>query len=161
MILTRNSFCYRKQIRYEERKMAGLRFRKFIAVEKAVTRIARNLVGKQHDSLVFVGSFRLSPNSPIKGYQRTPFRLLYSKLRLYADVMLVDEFRTTKLCSECHEPAITSQKKHRYQVCPNQLCGISWNRDVNGGNNMIYKGMTELNGHELHHNYLRTTQLPN
>lgn len=141
--------------------MAGLRFRKFIAVEKTATRIATELVGKQRDVLVFVGNFRLQANSPIKGYQRTPFRLLLQKLRLYADVMIIDEFRTTKLCSICHEPAFTSRGKHRYQVCQNQNCGMCWNRDVNAGNNMVYKGVTELTGGELDPNYNRNTNLAN
>lgn len=151
----------RKQSVYEGRKMAGLRFRKFIAVEKTITRIARNLVGNQQDTIVFLGNFRLNPNSPIKGYRRTPFRLLASKLNRMADVMLIDEFRTTRLCSECHEPVFTSRRKHRYQVCPNQDCDIKcWNRDVNAGNNMVYNGLRTLLGDELHTNYLRSTQLP-
>ena len=136
-----------------------LRFRKFIALEKTATRVARELVGKQQDTLVFVGNFRLKANGPIKGYQRTPFRLLLKKLRLYADVMIIDEFRTTKLCSVCHVPAFTSQGKHRYQVCLNQQCDICWNRDVNAGNNMVYKGHTELIGEDLHPNYDRNTNL--
>lgn len=153
-------FC-RKQTVYEVKQMARLRFRKFIGVEKAATRIATKLVGKQHDVLVFVGSFRLNPNSPIKGYQRTPFRLLLSKLRLFADVMLIDEFRTTKLCSICHEPTFISRNKHRYLVCLNQQCGMCWNRDVNAGNNMVYKGVSELTGDALHPNYNRNTNLAN
>lgn len=141
--------------------MAFLRFLKFMQVEKTATQLAVKLVGKQHDVLVFVGNLRVQANSPIKGYRRTPFRLLLSKLRLFADVMLIDEFCTTKMCSICHEPAFTSRGKHRYQVCLNQQCGMCWNRDVNAGNNMVYKGVTELIGEPLHPNYVRNINLAN
>lgn len=141
----RLSIFYQKQDIFSKRKIARLKFKKFICVEKTVHKIAKNLVPNTKDNtLICIGSTEIAGNSPIRGYIRTPHKQLVAALRLRrADILFVNEFRTTKLCANCHQENITSKSPHRYQFCPN--CRTCWNRDVNAGINILYLGECIIN----------------
>lgn len=51
--------------------------------------------------IIGIGDFSFNPNSKIRGSVRCPMRPLYEILKLYADVVEIDEFRTSKTCSIC------------------------------------------------------------
>lgn len=129
-----------KQSVYCQRKVGRLKFQKFICSEIAAKHIAHKIVDNQkHKSLVLLGDTEFAANSPIRGYVRTPNKKIVKHLKNIADVLRVNEFRTTKLCSCCFEPVCTSKSPHRYQFC--QKCNIVWNRDVNAGKNILQLGL--------------------
>lgn len=81
----------------------------------------------------------------MRGYVRTLIRKITKYLgRARGVTMLdIDEFRTTKLCSNCPERqpvVITSKYPHRFPVFPN--CKTVWNRDINAANNILQNGLT-------------------
>lgn len=132
-----------KQEVYEKRKVARLRFQKYIMLHQATSALAKRLVGSHiRKTLVFVGASKTAANSPMKGYMRSPHSLLLRKLRVFADVVEINEYNTTKLCSRCFAPMLTSDSKSRYRFC--QECRSCWNRDVNAGHNIYQKGICML-----------------
>lgn len=147
-----------KQEVYGQRKVARLKFQKFICVEAAAHRTAKSII-KNRKALVFIGASKIAANSPMRGYIRSPQRALLKAMRIHADVVLVDEFRTTMLCSQknCHQMVRTSLSPKRYQFCTN--CGTNWNRDVNAGNNILYVGLQNLLQREVHPNFQRGANL--
>lgn len=146
-----------------QKKITKMKFEKFRDTEKLARKLARQLIGRKehlHKTLVFMGDPKIAANSPIRGsYVRTPIRKVVKHLEQIADIYRVNEFRTTKLCSQCHKPAETSSSAHRYQVCRNSICDSNvWNRDVNAGNNILKVRLNHrLLGCELHPNFKRTT----
>lgn len=149
----RLSIFLTKQQIFSQRKVVRLNLQKFICIEKAIQKIAKTLIpDTSHKTLMCIGSTEIAGNSPIKGYIRTPHRKLVAALRTRkADILFVNEFRTTKLCGNCHEENITSKSPHRYQFCPN--CRTCWNRDVNAGANILYLGECIIYNIEKHHNF--------
>lgn len=143
-----------KQDVYGQRKVARLKFKKFICVEAAAHKTVKSII-KHRKALVFIGASKIAANSPMRGYVRSPQRALLKAFRIHADVVLVDEFRTTMLCSQknCHQMVKTSKSPKRYQFCKN--CGTNWNRDVNAGNNILYVGLQKLLQREVHPNLQR------
>lgn len=92
------------------KKFRILKLQKLIATEKETVKLANTFLRNNgsncnKDALVFVGDTQFSPNSPIRGYVRTKIRHFIKTLRKFADVVPVNEFRTTKLCSNCHSVA--------------------------------------------------------
>lgn len=75
--------------------------------------------GNQVRTLVVIGDCTVAANSPIKGYMRTPIRQLYEELRKCnnCDVLELDEFRTTQLCSFCWRHVKTAKSPDRFQQC--------------------------------------------
>lgn len=120
--------------------------------EAACHALSKQLVDKKRTLIAF-GSWRIAANSPIRGHVRPGHTQLLKALRVHADVILTDEFRTSKLCSNCHAILRTSRLPHRYQFCPE--CGSMWNRDVNAGNNIIYVALCALRNEPLHRNFIR------
>lgn len=148
-----------KQLIYSQRKITRLKFKTFMCREKAASTIAKEIVGKyKHKSLIILGDTETSSDSIIRGYIRTPNKILTKHISQFADVLRINEFRTTKLCSTCHEVANTSKSPHRYQFC--QKCNIVWNRDVNAGNNMLQLGLYHhILSKELPTNFKKSTIL--
>lgn len=85
--------------------------------------------------LLLMGSAKMPRN--IKGNHLSPHNPLIKKAknRIDIDLILVDEFRTTMLCSICSTPLVTSKSPHRYQYCTH--CKITFNRDITGGRNIL------------------------
>lgn len=142
----------KKQKQYEKEKVARLKVRKYIAIRKITNRMAQELICDKH-TLIFIGAATMAANSPIKGYARVPMPKICASFKRHADIMYVDEFRTTKLCSRCFSVAKTYVSPDRYQVC--DFCKRTWNRDINGGNNILQKGLRLLNDSVEHPNFLR------
>lgn len=66
----------------------------------------------------------MKANSPIRGYARAPNADTYASYfqrRHNCDVIFVNEFRTTMMCSLCHKvlDPPNRQPKMRYRTCPN------------------------------------------
>lgn len=102
------------------------------------------VVEKKLTTLVLYGD----ANIPmwIRGYRRTPLNKLKKRLldRAYkhqndVDVVFVDEYRTTVLCSWCNSRCKVSKKGHRYLHCT--PCKRTWNRDINAAQNILNVGL--------------------
>lgn len=143
-------YIQKKQLEYCKRKVARLKLNKYMLIPKAVKSIVDG-INLDKKTLLFIGSTHLPANSPIKGYGRVPQPKILKELKRRCDVVEVDEFRTTVLCSKCHNECIVSRNRNRYALCPK--CHITWNRDINAANNMQYKGMCMLKGEKLHYKY--------
>jgi len=89
---------------------------------------------------VYYGDASIAANSPIKGYVRVPGKLLKEKLKLHprVRVIMVDEFRSSKLCSLCYQEVQIPKSPHRFVSCPS--CKNVFNRDINAANNMLTLG---------------------
>lgn len=145
-----------KQQLYETTKSTYLRLRKYIGVHRAATKFARAFaIGGKGRTLICIGNYKWPANSPIKGHVRSPTRLLVSKMQMYSDVLIVDEFRTTMLCSNCFSVLEKFKSPESYKFCPNSECSINWNRDFNAGINILYKGIAEITGEPLHPHFRR------
>lgn len=141
---TENRICFleQKQKLCSVPAMTKLKHDSYMMTKKITPlEMARLLVGDvkfwQH-TLVFLGAGKIAANSPIKGHARTSVERVVEYLKRIADVVYIDEFRTTILCSECHILQKTSKSPHRYQYCVH--CNTNWNRDINAANNMLYLG---------------------
>lgn len=133
-----------------QKKFAKLTLQRYICKQKAIVAVARKLTGytyqampKQRDTVVFIG-FKVDDSPSIKGYVRTPKRAIIRTMALYAHIIYVNEFRSTMLCSQCFQPCRTSSSPHRWQYCI--LCKKTFNRDINGGRNILYIGLKTLLG---------------
>ena len=106
-----------------------------------------------HKTLIAYGDGESGPC--IKGYVRTPLKLIHESLNRNqnCDVVLINEFRTTKLCSCCYGVLKTSKSPHRFQVC--QTCRKVWNRDVNAARNIKYLMKCKVEGAQPHHSFER------
>lgn len=134
------SFLSRLNTILGQRKIARLKFQKYISTEKTAAEIVKGLLKNKEAALVFIGSTEISNH---KGNHLSVFqKKIYEHLKRKSDTRLTDEFRSTMLCSKCFNFCLTSKRPHRYQVCPN--CNITWNRDINAGNNIITLGLCEL-----------------
>ena len=88
-------------------------------------------------------------NFPIhRGHAAVPSaeKLQHHMHRLGVRTVLVDEYRTSKLCSVCktvvkeaHRPQHHVEHRFRIRLCPNKDCHTLWNRDVNACINMLDK----------------------
>lgn len=51
---------------------------------------------------------------------------------------MIDEFRSSKLCSLCYQEVQIPKSPHRFVSC--QSCKKVFNRDINAANNMLTLG---------------------
>lgn len=138
----------KKQEIYNQRKISRLKIDEFKNKHRTLDRyINKHLVGDNKNVAVYFGDSSIASNSPMKGYVRVPGKLLKHKLAIHPHVTLimVDEFRTSKLCSFCHQEVIMYPVKqrgeshpHRFTVCP--PCKRVCHRDINAANNMLRLG---------------------
>lgn len=83
----------------------------------SLRRKCQRIQGSPVRTLVVIGDCTVASNSPIKGYVRMPVRKLYEELRKCnnCDVIELDEFRTTQLCSFCWRHVKTAKSPDRFQ----------------------------------------------
>lgn len=95
------------QNNYGKRKVARIKFEKYINTQIGVNEMANLLVGKSkavaEKTLMIVGNYRTAANSPMRGYSRTPTNKLMEALEKKCTIHIVDERNTTKLCSRCFQ----------------------------------------------------------
>ena len=109
-----------------------------------------------------------SVNSGKTGHSRICHKALFDILRRRCCLITIDEFRSSKLCSSCHEQlkeAVVaegrSKKSWKVRVCSNRLCHRTYfQRDLNAAINICQFFIWILNGVEFstafqrgHHQY--------
>lgn len=95
----------------------------------------------------------------MKGHVRLPQNALYNAFESNDKclVYVVDEFRTTKLCSKCYGVLTTTRGRKRYRRMVCAGCLVVWNRDVNAGRNIAMLGICKYSGHPKPLEFMRTS----
>jgi len=169
---------------YYEPLRRKLRWNTYINTQKSEAKMINNFKSKfGSDAIIAIGdfdqgSYHMKYKEPTKG------KGLRKVLRQAGfQVLLVDEFRTSCKCHNCHydtekflyrenhKPQTKYQKENKtYQEivqvhgllrCSSANgCGSLWNRDVNGCLNIRMLGVDALSGKERHKTFQREKQQP-
>ena len=143
----------------ERRTLPRLRLHMYKSRIAKLDEICRRIAGYRNDAkksqksrtaykrpVVFFGDF--TDEGGVKyGHRRPPIKALRHRLRLHANVIILDEYRSSKFCSTCSskrdiptnqlpelECVQVQQKIHAVVRCG--LCKRIWNRDVNASRNL-------------------------
>ncbi|XP_043477420.1 uncharacterized protein LOC122508244 [Leptopilina heterotoma] len=136
---------YDQQPNMENKKIARLRWDKYMLVQRETDYLADYLVGNREEKqLIAIGSPKISPW--MRGHVRMPLKKVVRRLAEEQDkyknlrLVFVDEFNTTKMCSTCNQKM--KIMKNRTAYCSS--CRIAWNRDVNAGRNILNLALVRL-----------------
>jgi hypothetical protein len=111
----------------------------------------------------------------LKGKPKTPVKKWRRELRNYATVVRIDEYRTSKTCSCCHQEGDVRmrnlklekikkdgtkklEKCHEVVRCNNESCKKTWQRDVNASRNIRTLLMAKVRGEERPRAFARKIQ---
>ena len=115
--------------------------------------------GKKEDILLCYGNWsRTSQMKYIMPTKGVGLRRVISKKY---DVVLIDEFKTSALCSKCNKELENYKNIHRLLVCKN--CGLEnknsvfINRDMNACINMVNLSKEWINSKKRNENFCRNT----
>lgn len=163
---------------YRRKVFRKLRFERFALKTSYLDRSADALAGKQTLSKEDIRQLNRSPlprtiigygdcgaahRSPIKGWPRAPVKTFAKNLARRCELVLVDEYRTSKIHSSCTSSKyLTNQmaprtcrggvlklvKVHQVLHCKTRKGGCGWtvNRDVNASKNILAVLMNQLQG---------------
>lgn len=141
-----------------EKPFRKWRFKRNRFLNKAYSQAARKILRK-HDqpgwhrrALVGYGDWS-NPAGPIRGTPRSGVKRLKRALRAHgATVVMVDEYKTSRTCSECNHTVekVFYQGVQCHQVvrCQHQDCRIYWQRDFNAARNIHACFLAKLIGRE-------------
>jgi hypothetical protein len=138
---------------YHQYKVMKLRWSTFMRTKKALDMACRRIVENDDSEIKKVelhygdGSF----SSVSKGHAPSCNKTLLNRLKTcyklsgysknHVKIKMMDEFRTSILCSKCHKRMENAKRKtdkskiHSVLVCND--CKTFWNRDVNACRNML------------------------
>jgi hypothetical protein len=123
----------------------------------AVCKLAKRIVPTiDRDVCICLGDWNRQKG--LSGHMNAPLRRIAAELSRRATVVYVDEFRTSRLCSDCFTPMVgmpfadpvTAEVKPSRNVClcENDLCTAPcWERDMNAAKNMWQLGLMQVHGH--------------
>ena len=108
---------------------------------------------KSKKVLIGFGDWSTQKDSIIKGHKRGPVVALKRVLKKWVNnLILVDEFRTSKLCYKCHHKtekmSYNNIKVNSVLRCTNNECRIVIDRDINGCKNIFKLFKRSLEGEE-------------
>ena len=118
------------------------RMRKFVKRQSALeTVVARfcgtaNKVEQKENVVIALGDADLRAN--IRGKPPIMSAIWVKHMMRSTTVVLVNEFRTSMLCSKCHRVMLQLRKCFGVKRCTNSVCSRGfWNRDVNAAINIL------------------------
>ena len=134
---------------YDQQRWKRLRWKAYIEKQKALHKFCKRLTGGDENTVIAFGDAKFSSVSagnapgPVRLFRKALERGRYAKA-----VVSIDEYRTSKVCSWCNHYKVKGmmsqrdQEGHRHEihgvrVCPNTLCRIVWNRDLNAALNIL------------------------
>jgi len=129
-------------LRFKDLWLQKQRMRKFVKRQSALeTVVARfcgtaNKVDQKENVVIALGDADLRGN--MRGVPPVMSTTWVKHLLRCTEVVMVNEFRTSKLCCGCHE--VMHQQKNCFRVkhCLNSDCSRGfWNRDVNAAINIL------------------------
>jgi hypothetical protein len=117
------------------------RFKLFVKTQKALETVVSRVLGtrnKQEQKRVIVayGDGDMSRNMP--GLSPLLSTKFFKKMQSSATVAVVNEFKTSELCSCCRETMRKMEGRYRVLCCDNSNCiRTVWNRDINAAINIL------------------------
>ena len=121
---------------YQKQKM-----RKFCRHQKAMEDVVVRICGtkkKEEQKKVIVAYGDGDKNGTLRGTAPIMSTKLFKKVSQSCCVVVVNEHKTSKLCSCCHEEMKQFQKQFRMKRCDNSDCiRFVWDRDVNASINIL------------------------
>jgi hypothetical protein len=135
---------------YNLPKHRRLRLHTYMKKQKAYNTICNRILSPSSDkppdfsSIVAFGAAGFSSSSC--GYASAPVKGLRRELSKRCSVVLVNEFKTSQVCSGCQEEFHKHQRFWKLRAC--KRCHKLWNRDVNASCNIrdIFMYMHEMGG---------------
>lgn len=137
-----------KQLLYSQKKFARLKQDRSIRRDATIHRYIKDyIVGDFQNVVVYFGDASVASNHPMNGFIHVPGKRLKYLLQNHQriTVISVDEFKTTKLCSICHNE-LNFYTNKQYRECHSnrftscQTCGNVCHRDINAANNILKLG---------------------
>ncbi len=123
------------------------RFKSFIAKEITLVKMCKSISRRNTKTIVGFGNWSNPSNSIIKGNRRGPVQELKDHLRRLVRVVDIDEYKTSKLCSNCYsETKKMFQNVNSVLSCTN--CKNIIDRDINGAKNIYYLTNSLIAGNE-------------
>lgn len=153
----------------------NMRFLRFIGKKQTINEICEMLAPKDKITIIGFGNWKGPDGTPIVRRCSGPLQEIKLQLENAKNVkmLIIDEFRTSKTCSKCHnelsnmiaettkiqrrkgKPAtIIKQisKIHKVIHCKSShneqhnvaRCGTTWNRDVNAAKNILEQALCEI-----------------
>ena len=120
------------------------KFKTYVFAQKKLHNMCKQLV---NDNRTVVGFGDWSnKDSPVLRKPKGPVKAFKDTLKRYATVIDIDEYKTSKTCSCCHEEV---EKTGVYTVlrCANTFCKRNLiNRDQNAASNILYLVINQLEG---------------
>lgn len=90
---------------YGQRAVKRLKLQKHIEEKKNYHEIARQVAGGDYKNKKMLFICGITKNvGPMKGYSLTPKQAIVNAFQEHFDVMFVNEFRTSRICSLCESP---------------------------------------------------------
>jgi transposase len=149
---------------YNKKQYRAKRFKTFIYREKALHGVCKRLKGDSKTPCFGLGDWSKQSAGFLKGSPSAPVKKLRKVLKRYGPVVLVNECKTSQICSLCHHPekmenvyyegvdardGVTKPLKcHEVVRCTNESCSTFWQRDVNAARNIFHIFQTRLRGGE-------------
>ncbi|XP_043475117.1 uncharacterized protein LOC122506833 [Leptopilina heterotoma] len=148
LIVTTTKFLLREfydtQPILEKRKVARLKWDKYMSVRRETNLLANYIIGDENKKqLIVVGQPDIPPW--LKGHVRMSLRAVVKRLiekqhkSKNLSVVFVNEHRTTVMCSKCNVRVKIFRNRTTY--C--STCKTRWNRDVNAGRNILHLGLVK------------------
>jgi hypothetical protein len=142
---------------YGERRWRRGRWQNYMGRQAAMDKLCRRVIGEgpPENTIVAYGNALFLSSSV--GFAAGPVKLLLWEISKRCRVKVIDEFRTSQLCSRCHHSFPTNvNRTYRIRLCQEQHTvaiplrrrPILWKRDVNAARNMreIYQHMRATGG---------------
>lgn len=115
---------------YGELKLRRLAFSAHVTRQRARDQIANYLFGRDRHTVLFIGD--QATRTGYRGHPGYPVTALRDHLASTGIVILVDEYRTSATCSDCHD--FVDMDQYKYPYC--KYCQHRWHRDVNAACNI-------------------------
>jgi len=139
-----------------KKNFRGLKFNAYCRSKSTLTKICKRIVNNKK-TLIGFGDFS-QQHGLIKKHPTTPILKLRKELKKHGDVVLIDEYKTSKTCYKCHKEVklyrnnqIKKDRKTKeltkvkmsniYSVirCINNECSLyCMDRDINASKNMLH-----------------------
>lgn len=124
--------------------------------QRVLDKIANTVLGPQHDRVAVFGDGVFPPS--MKGVPPAPVTKVRNFLARKGRVVLVDEYRTSKVCHRCHNEMMQHPHVHATKHCQSESCSWSWNRDANAARNIAHLFECHLAGRARPAAFARTAK---
>ena len=138
------------------------RFTTFVYSQKALTWMAKNVVGDEKNCVIGFGDWS-QVDGVVKGHPKAPNKRIKRALSRVATVVNVDEYRSSMVCSCCkigkcnkddHRLKKTSLRNKDGEAVPCHFvlscltCNTKWQRDINASRNLMAALKCQVTGRE-------------